>query len=261
MTEPPAGELGGLRELLRGRRPVLCAFATIPDPGVAAILGASGFDLVVLDAEHGPFTRDSGRGCVDALATTPALAAMRVPDDSPATIKAALDLGVEGILVPMVATAEQAAAVVRACRFPPRGTRGVGGGHASRYGTNLGEYLAEADARIAAMVTIESAVGVANAAAIAAVEGLDAIVIGPTDLAADLGVLGRPDDPHLQAAIAEVTAAAVAAGTPVGIGCRPDAVAARAGQGMTIFACHEDGGGLSAAAEAALTEARAALQT
>lgn len=258
MNPPPAAtEYGGLRELLRRPDPLLCAFATIPDPGVAAILGASGFDVVVLDGEHGPFTRASARGCVDALARTPAKAVMRVVGNDPATIKEALDLGVDGILVPMVGDAEEASAAVRATRFPPEGSRGVGAGHASRYGTNLEAYLTGANANVAVLATIETAAGVECAAQIAAVDGLDGILIGPTDLAADLGLLGRPDDGRLQGAIATVTGAARAAGIPVGLGCDPGDVSQRTREGMTLFACYSDGSGLGAGAAAAVAAATA----
>jgi 4-hydroxy-2-oxoheptanedioate aldolase len=117
MNQQISTEPANLREILSRRLPVLCSFTTIPDPGVVMILGASGFDLVVLDAEHGPFTRTSARACVDALARTPAKAVMRIVANEPARTKEVLDLGVDGILVPMVGSAEDAAAAVDAARF------------------------------------------------------------------------------------------------------------------------------------------------
>jgi 2-keto-3-deoxy-L-rhamnonate aldolase RhmA len=149
----------GLRKLLSSPGPVYSAILTIPDPGAAAILGWSGFDYVVIDAEHAPFTVSSMRSCVDALASTPAASVVRVLANDPAQIKQALDLGVDGVQVPSVRDAEAAAAAVSAARYSPEGTRGVGMGHATRYGSNLREYLRDANAQVAVLAMIEDAVG------------------------------------------------------------------------------------------------------
>jgi 2-keto-3-deoxy-L-rhamnonate aldolase RhmA len=178
----------GLRGTLRGPGPVFCGFVSFPDPGVAAILGWAGFDFVLLDLEHGPFSQPAARSCVDALATTPAKTVIRVADNDPTLIKLALDLGVDGVWVPMVSDAAGARAAVQASRYSPEGSRGLGAGHATRYGTNLPDYFAEANAKTAVIATIETGAGVENAAEIARVDGLDAIVVGPGDLSVDLGI-------------------------------------------------------------------------
>src|SRR5579872_3248830 len=151
----PRSPLTGLRKVLRSPGPVYNAILTIPDPGVAAILGWSGFDYVVIDAEHGPFTAESMRSCVDALAASPAASVARLAANEPARIKQALDLGVDGVQVPSVGDAAGAAAAVRASRYSPEGARGVGLGHASRYGSNLAEYLGQANASVAVLAMIE----------------------------------------------------------------------------------------------------------
>lgn len=224
---------------------------TIPDPGVAAILGAAGFDFVIIDCEHGPFSPDSSRSCVDALAATPARAVIRVAAADPVLARQALDLGADGVLVPMVDDATSARAAVEACRYPPAGSRGIGAGHATRYGAELDRYLAEANQRIAVLLTIETRAGVENVDAITAVDGVDGIVIGPTDLAADLGVLGAEDDGPLRAAVSRVAEAALGAGIPVGIGCGPEDVSAHGEAGMTLFVCYSDGPALGKSASAA----------
>jgi 2-keto-3-deoxy-L-rhamnonate aldolase RhmA len=248
-------ELAGLRRLLHEPGPVYNAILTIPDPGAAAILGWSGFHYVVLDAEHAPFTLESMRSCVDALAASPAAAVIRLAANDPVHIKQAVDLGVDGIQVPSVRDAEAAAAAVSGARYSPEGSRGVGMGHAARYGSNMEEYLAVANAKVAVLAMIEDAVGVENAAAIAAVEGLDGVVIGPYDLSADLGLLGQLGHPTVQAAFDHVIEACVTAGTKIGT---LGEVAALARRGVTLFTCFSDGPALGASARQAVADASAA---
>jgi 2-keto-3-deoxy-L-rhamnonate aldolase RhmA len=134
----------------------------------------------------------------------------------------------------------------------------VGLGHATRYGTNTTGYLAEANAKIAVLVMIEDEIGVRNAAEIAAVEGLDGIVIGPMDLSASLGVLGDLQHDKMKTAIKAVVDAAVAADTKVGTGCPPDRVAELGRSGMTLFTCYFDGAGLGEGARTAIEAATSA---
>jgi 4-hydroxy-2-oxoheptanedioate aldolase len=247
--------LAGLRKVLGSPGPVYSAILTIPDPGVAAILGWSGFDYVVIDAEHAPFTLDSMRACADALASSPAACVIRVAANDSSHLKQALDLGVDGVQVPSVRDAGAAAAAVSASRYSPEGMRGVGMGHATRYGSNLADYLGKANARVAVLAMIEDRAGVENAAKIARVEGLDGVVIGPFDLSADLGLLGEIDHPNVQAALDHVIEACVAAGTKVGtIGD----VTSLARRGVTLFTCFADGSALGASARQAVEDAGAA---
>jgi 2-keto-3-deoxy-L-rhamnonate aldolase RhmA len=250
-----AAPLAGLRELLHRPGPVYNAILAIPDPGVAAILGWSGFDYVVIDAEHAPFTLASMRSCVDALAASPAASVIRVAANDPVHLKQALDAGADGVQVPTVRTAQEAAAAVRGSRYSPEGARGVGLGHAARYGANSAEYLAGANARVAVLVMIEDAGGVEHAAQIAAVEGVDGVVIGPFDLSADLGLLGQLEHPTVQAAFDRVIDACVAAGTKVG---SLGDVTALARRGVTLFTCFVDGIALGASARQAVADARSA---
>jgi 2-keto-3-deoxy-L-rhamnonate aldolase RhmA len=250
-----APPLAGLREVLGSPGPVYSAILTIPDPGVAAILGWSGFHYVVIDAEHAPFTLGSMRSCVDALASSPAASVIRVVANDPSHLTQALDLGVDGVQVPSVGDADAAAAAVSASRYSPAGTRGVGMGHATRYGSNLEDYLGEANSRVAVLAMVEDRAGVENAAEIALVEGLDGVVIGPFDLSADLGLIGQIDHPTVQAAFDHVIESCVAAGTKVGT---LGDVTALARRGVTLFTCFADGSALGASARHAVDDARAA---
>jgi 2-keto-3-deoxy-L-rhamnonate aldolase RhmA len=240
--------LAGLRARLHEPGRVLVAMVAIPDPAVATILGWSGFDVVILDAEHGTYTLASLQAGIEAVAATPASVAVRTGPVDPTEINRVLDLGADGVLVAHVESSDDAEAVVRATRYPPDGARGLGVGRANRYGLDLVAAVDDANTRIAAMAIVESARGVENAAAIAAVRGLDAIVVGAGDLAVDLGVLGRPDDDRLRAAIEHVDACARAAGVRVG----------RASADADLAICFADTAGLAAAARAAIEAARPA---
>ena len=160
-------ELAGFRRRLHSRDLLVGALLTIPDPAVASILGRSGFDFVVVDAEHGAFTLTTMRACLDALAAGPAATVARLAGHDPVPIKQALDLGFDAVQIPSVSTAEEAAAAVRASRLAPGGARGLGLGRASGYGSDLGRYLRESDRSTGVLVMIEDVTGVENAAPIA----------------------------------------------------------------------------------------------
>ncbi len=146
-------------------------------------------------------------------------------DVGTALIKQYLDLGLQTILVPMVDTPEQAQAIVRAMRYPPEGIRGMGGARASRWG-RYPAYAKEANDQVCLLVQAESREALANLDAIAAVEGVDGIFIGPADLSASLGHVGNPDHPEVQAAIEDAIARIQRAGKAAGI-LTPDEALAR----------------------------------
>jgi 4-hydroxy-2-oxoheptanedioate aldolase len=252
-------DLAGLRARLRAPEPLAGAILSLPDPGVATILGTAGFDYVVVDAEHGPFTLTTLRAVAEALAATPAHTIVRVAANDPTIIKQTLELGVDGIQVPGVGSAAQAAAAVRAVRYAPEGERGIGVGRSTRYGLDLPGYLHEANARTAALVMIEDAAGVEHIAEIAATPGLDAIIVGPLDLSAGLGVIGDTQHPKVRDAIARIVEAGRAAGVPVGLGGPPDQLAALAEQGSHVTLVFFDALDFGALARGAAQAARASL--
>jgi len=141
------------------------------------------------------------------------------------TIKQVLDLGAQNILVPMVDTAAQAAELVAAVRYPPRGRRGVGSALArSARWNRVEDYLADADRHVSLFVQVETVEGVRNAAEIAAVDGIDGVFVGPSDLAASMGLLGAQTHPDVVAAVLDAFAAVRASGKPVGVNAfDPDA--------------------------------------
>ncbi|MEL6533736.1 MAG: HpcH/HpaI aldolase/citrate lyase family protein [Pseudomonadota bacterium] len=195
---------------------------------VAEIAGMCGFDWCLIDAEHGPWDPVGIQAQLRTLEPTPAEAIVRVPAAETWILKQVLDLGAQTILVPIINTPQEAQAVVRACRYPPEGIRGNGASvaRATRFGAIQG-YQASANAEICVIVQIETAEAVANIEAIAAVEGIDGLFIGPADLAADMGYLAEPDHPDMQAAIKDAILRIHAAGKPSGIVSHSDETRAR----------------------------------
>ncbi|MBC7305811.1 MAG: 2-dehydro-3-deoxyglucarate aldolase, partial [Dietzia sp.] len=155
---------------------------------------------------------------LQAVAAYPVTPVVRVPIGDAVVIKQVLDLGAQNLLVPMVSSADDARAAVEAVRYPPRGRRGVGSALARSARWNRVEgYLAEADGHVSLVVQIETAEGVAAAAEIAAVDGVDGVLVGPADLAASLGHLGQQRHPDVVAAVHRTLEAVRAAGMPVGV--------------------------------------------
>jgi 2-keto-3-deoxy-L-rhamnonate aldolase RhmA len=240
-------ELAGFRARLHQPGKILAAMMSIPDPAVASILGWSGFDVVFLDAEHGAYTLTSLQACIEAVDATAASVAVRTGPVNPGQIQQVLDLGADGVLVAHVESSAEAETVVRATRYPPEGARGLGVGRANRYGLDLVATVEEANTKIAAMAIVESARGVENAAEIATVAGLDAIVVGAGDLAVDMNVFGQTDDTRLREAIEHVAGCARAARLRIG-GASGDA---------DLAICFADTAGIADAARAAVETAHA----
>lgn len=221
-------------------------------PLAAEICAARGFDWLLVDGEHAPNDLGTILSQLQSIAARDVPTVVRVPIGEPWVIKRVLDLGAQSILVPMVETVEQARAMVAAVRYPPRGIRGVGASYAraSDFGA-IRDYSTTADDQICLIVQVESRRAIANAGAIAALDGIDGVFIGPADLSADMGHLGNPAAPEVQTAIAETLAAIRAAGTAAGI-IAPDPADARRyiDLGANFVALGGDAGLLSAAAAA-----------
>lgn len=171
-------------------------------PIVAELAGHCGFDWCLIDEEHGPVTLSEMTSQLQALATTPTHPVVRVPDAAAWMIKQALDIGAQTVLVPMVDTGAQAAAMGRAMRYPPQGMRGMGAAiaRASAFGA-MTDYVRDANDQVCLLVQAESAAALANIDDIAQAEGIDGVFIGPADLSADMGFPGDADHPEVLAAI------------------------------------------------------------
>ena len=223
--------------LADGSRQIGC-WSSFGEAVTAEIMGTAGFDWLVIDGEHAPNDIRSIRDQLMALASSPTEAVVRVPIGETWIIKQVLDAGAQSVLVPMVETAEQAAELVRACRYPPEGTRGVGaaGARASRYGS-VPNYIQTADAQICLLLQVENRKGLENLDAILAVDGIDGIFIGPADLSTDMGYQGDSAQPEVRSAIADAITRIKAAGKAPGIlGVTEDATAAYAEMGAQFLA-------------------------
>lgn len=190
---------------------------SLGDPSVAELASHTGFDWVVIDGEHGP---NRLRDMLDQIravteATHPIV---RLRDDDRAEIKQVLDIGAQTILIPMIESGEQARQAVRSMLYPPQGVRGVAPAlaRASGYGAIM-DYIHTANDQICLIVQVETRAGIAALDEILAVDGVDGVFIGPLDLAADMGHLGRPDAPEVRAVIDEALGRIDAAGKAAGL--------------------------------------------
>jgi 2-keto-3-deoxy-L-rhamnonate aldolase RhmA len=215
--------MNALRDKLRQGR-VLGCIQVMASADVTEVLAGSGIDMLMIDHEHGTASPADLVAQLRALKGTGVPALVRVPSFEAAYVNRLQDAGVDSILFPAVETAEQARELVALCKYPPAGGRGAGGGlRATGYDRDP-DYYARANDDVLVGVQIESARGVEAAAAICAVPGVDLVVIGPRDLSASIGKLGRFDDPEVQALFAQaerrVRDAGIAMGTVVYPGLR-----------------------------------------
>lgn len=206
-----------VRQRLRAGAPLAGYFALIPSAVVTQALAAAGADVVVIDQEHGPIGPENLHAMVAATAGTPCSPWVRVPRRDEAYVKTALDAGAEGIVFPMVDTAESAAECVALTRYPPAGRRGWGPLVAhSRWGVDLLDYLDRRGGETVCTVLVETRRGIENIEEICQVDGVDCVTIAPYDLSTDLGVPGRLDAPQLVQAVDHAERVIQRAGIPIG---------------------------------------------
>jgi 2-dehydro-3-deoxyglucarate aldolase len=248
--------VGNFRKRLWARESLIGTMVTLPVPAIAEILADLGFDWLFVDGEHGQLETREILAILQTVGDrVPCL--VRVPGAEEPPIKKVLDLGAEGIIVPQVNTAEQAASVVRYARYAPAGSRGVGLARAHGYGLRFQEYLDAANERVAVIVQAEHTQAVENIESIVKVDGIDAVLIGPYDLAASLGKMGRIDDRAVTDAIDHVTKTCQAAGIPLGyFGVSAQAIRPYMERGYTLIAAGVDTLFLAGAARRLLEELR-----
>jgi 4-hydroxy-2-oxoheptanedioate aldolase len=205
------------KRALAERRRQIGLWSTIPGSLVVEALAPAGFDWLLLDTEHSAADVVDVLPQLQALAATPVSAVVRPAWNDAVLIKRFLDLGAQTLLIPYVQNAAEAAAAVAAMRYPPAGIRGVAGTtRASRFGWVPG-YHARASEELCLLVQVETAAALAEIEAIAAVDGVDGIFVGPSDLAASLGYPGNPGHAEVVAAVEDAIGRIVRAGRPAGI--------------------------------------------
>jgi 4-hydroxy-2-oxoheptanedioate aldolase len=205
-----------LKRKLLNRERVLGCFLLSGSSDNAEVLAHAGFDFLLIDHEHGSGSRGDAIDQMRAMKGTPTTSMLRIPSLDPGYIKRVLDAGIQCILCPMVESASNAKAVVDACWFPPRGARGAGGAtRASVYGYDADAANRVQDELLIA-VQIESVTGIEQIEEIAAVAGIDLLLLGPRDLSGSIGLLGRFEDPEVLAIVAKAEEAILASGKHLG---------------------------------------------
>lgn len=195
--------IAGLRAGLRSGGATLGSWMQLPHASVAEIMGQSGYDWVALDLEHGAIGIHQLPDLCRALELGATLPLARLATGEAKDCKQALDAGVGGVIVPMVESAEQLRRLVDACRWPPGGSRGVGFSRANLFGKRFETYREEAQAPLL-VAMIESIRAVDNLDAILQVNGLDAVLIGPYDLSASMGITGQFDERNFGEALLRI---------------------------------------------------------
>lgn len=231
---------GDFRARLKRGEKLLGTMVTLACPAVAEILAHIGFDWLFIDGEHGPLDTGDLLGILQAADNRTACI-VRVPATDEVAIKKVLDLGAAGVIVPQVNTAQQAADVVRFSRYAPLGARGVGLARAHGYGFRFQEYVESANDQISVIVQAEHAQAAENIESIVKVAGVDAVLLGPYDLSASLGLTGKLDHPTVVAAIDRITKACQDAKMPLGyFGVSAGAVKPFMQRGYTLIVASTD---------------------
>lgn len=209
--------VNAFKQALQKAQPQIGLWVGLADAYIAELLASTGFDWLLIDAEHAPNDPRSVLRQLQAIAPYPVHPIVRPVHGEVGLIKQYLDIGVQTLLIPMVETAEHAALMVAATRYPTRGIRGVGSALArsSRW-NQIDQYLHRSDEEMCVLVQVESVAALENLEAIAAVPGVDGVFFGPADLSASMGLIGKPMDPAVQSAIARGIATVRKAGKAAG---------------------------------------------
>jgi 2-dehydro-3-deoxyglucarate aldolase len=205
-----------LRDYLKSGEVSIGSWMQISNASIAEIMGQAGYDWVAVDMEHGSISIHQLPDLFRALELGNTLPLVRIAQGDPKDCKQALDAGAGGIIVPMVEGAEQLIAVRDACRWPPAGIRGVGFSRANLFGKNFDDYCQEAQAPLL-VAMIENIRAVDELEAILQVDGQDAILIGPYDLSASMGITAQFDHPEFLSVMERIRIQAEKHKVPCGV--------------------------------------------
>ncbi len=226
-------------ERLRAGQRLLGTIISLPQPAIPEIMAGLGYDWLFLDTEHGVFDSTDLPTMCQAAGQVPVV--IRVANHDSARISQALDSGAAGLIVPMVNTAEQARAVIAAAKYPAQGRRGIGLARAHGYGLGFADYLQKANQQTAMILQAEHIDAVNNIESILDVEGIDAILIGPNDLAASMGLTGQFTHPDVLQAMETVRLACQQRRIALGFfGINAEAVKTAMEQGFSLIAVGVD---------------------
>ena len=208
--------LKGLRRRLTQGPPILSTFCVVPSQEIVELAILGGFDAVIIDCEHGPISLETAAMMTVAAHARDGLAIVRVRQAEPSLIGAALDLGADGVLVPQIASVEEARLALAAARFAPDGNRGANPFvRAADFGAN-DAWFSEANASAAVLLMVEGSDGLAAVPSILQLPGLDCVFLGPVDISHSLGVPGETEHPRVIAAMEDVVRLSAANGVAMG---------------------------------------------
>lgn len=248
-----------LRQTLRAGKPVFGTMvAMCRTPDVMLILAHAGMDFTLIDTEHGAFTTETVADLCRVARGADLSAILRVPGRGPTYVSRSLDIGANGLMMPRIETAEEAAEVVTWAKYRPEGNRGValgGAGRDYRAAPDPAAAMAEANESTIVVIQIESRDAISRIDEIAAVKGIDILLIGPFDLSVTLDVPGQFDHPDFIAAVREVVRAGREHGVASGIHA-PAVEQCRfwRDEGMTFLACGSEAGMIRSGVAAAREE-------
>ena len=222
-------------------------FINLGSPVATEVAGNAGFDWLLIDHEHGPGGEETLLHQLQAAAATPAVSIVRIAANEPVRFKRVLDLGAHGVMVPYVNNEADAKAAVAALRYPPRGNRGVAKFHRSAgFGQDFEQYYLHAHEWLVLVAQVETVEAVASAEAVAAVDGIDVLFVGPTDLSYNMGIRDQLDHPRFDEALRRVAAAARRSGKAAGILVQNAALVEKCRDlGFTFMALGSDGGSVN----------------
>jgi len=230
-----------VKEKLKAGKPSVGTWIEMNNPDVSEQLSVLGFDWLVFDIEHGLFTMPDVQRMMQSMSNSMnCMPLVRVPINEPVFFKWALDMGACGVVVPWVNSKEDALKAVRASKYPPEGLRGCGPRRASKYYSEISEYVKRANEDILVVVMIESQQALDNLEDILSVKGVDAVFIGPDDLSLNLGIFQQREDARFKSALTKVLDACKRHGVAPGMHCNEKNINKAISQGFQFCALNDD---------------------
>lgn len=241
---PLQSKAEALREKMRSGELALGAHVFFQDPAITETFGYMGMDYVWIDGEHCAFDQSTILNHVVGAFAGNTASIVRVAWNDPVLLKPVLEMGVDGVILPMVCTKEETEAAMQACLYPPKGVRGFGPRRANQYGALSNEvYLENVEKSFLRLVQIEHKTAIENLEEIISVPELDAIIIGPNDLSASYGYLGQVTHPFMEEIYDKAAEICKSAGKPFGVSVGPsdkDFIARFIARGVSLISCVDD---------------------
>lgn len=226
---------------IRSGQPQIGLWLSLASGYATEAVAGAGFDWLLIDTEHSPNDLSSVLTQLQVLAAHPVTPIVRPDWNDPVLVKRLLDIGAPGLLFPMVQSPEEATRAVAATRYPPHGIRGVSGCTRANGFARMSDYFSRIEEETAVLVQVETRAAIAQVLEIGRVEGIDGVFFGPADIAADIGLLGKPSDPAVWDVIRPAARKLIEAGIPVGtLVFDPAFARSLVAEGFSFVACGSD---------------------